>query len=103
MDDGTSQPESNSNLSDTPVSSNTQEGSRKRKSSVKHSNNLAGKSRKVYKLSKELDKSLQESPGISGVCSSCASSLARIADGFKQLMCQRTELKKRKKSLPAQK
>ena len=31
-----------------------------------------GKSRKVYKLSKDLEKSLQESEGASGACSSCA-------------------------------
>ena len=81
MDD-TAQSESDSNLSvlsDTSMSSNSQEGSRKRKRRVRRSNYLAGKCRKVYKLSKGLDKSLQESPGISGVCSSCASSLALFA------------------------
>ena len=70
---------------------------------MRHSNYLAGRNRKVYKLSKDLDKSLQESPGVPGVCLSCACSLARIADGFKQLKHQRTELKKRKRSLPTPK
>ena len=36
---------------------------------------------------------------MSGVCSSCASSLTRIADGFQQLTHRGTELKKRKRSL----
>ena len=81
MDD-TSQTESDSNLSvtlETSVSSNTQKGCRKRKISVNRSNYIAGMSRKVCKLSKELDKFLQESPGINGVCSSCVSNIAHIA------------------------
>ena len=67
---------------------------------VKRSNYLKGKCRKVYKLNEMLDQSLQESDAsMSGVCSSCASSLTRIADGFQQLTHRGTELKKRKRSL----
>lgn len=103
MNATTSQESSSESSSESSVSSDSPMGSRKRRRTVRRSNYLAGKSRKVYKLSKDLDKSLQESPGVSGVCSSCACSLARIGDGFKQLKHQRTELKKRKRSLPTPK
>ena len=83
--------------------SESEQSASKRKRRAKRENYLAGKSRKVYKLSKDLEKSLEESEGASGACSSCASSLARIADGFKQLKQQGSELRKRKKSLPTPK
>ena len=81
--DSTSQTSSPESDSESSMSSDTQEGTntRKHRRCVKHSNYLQGKCRKVYKLNKELDQSLQESHvSMSGVCSSCASSLARIAD-----------------------
>ena len=39
---------------------------------------------------------LLERAGASGVCPSCASSLSRIADGFKQLKQQGSELRKKR-------
>ena len=61
-------------------------GTRKRRRHVKGSNYLQRKCRKVYKLNKALDQSLQESDvGMSGVYSSCVSTLTCIADGFKHL------------------
>ena len=53
--------------------SESEQSASKRKRHAKWENYLAGKSRKVYKLSKDLEKSLEESEGASGVCSSCAS------------------------------
>ena len=65
---------------------------------MKRSNYLQGKCRKVYKLNESLDQSILESDiSIRGMCSSCVSSLAQIADGFKQLKHHGTELKKRGK------
>ena len=70
MDDSN---DSSSTLESDSDSAVSPESTRKRKRSVKRSTYLAGKSRKVYKLNKELVKSLEDSPGINGVCSSCAS------------------------------
>ena len=87
--------------SESSFSSDAGEGSgtRKRRRCVKRSNYLQGKCRKVYKLNQDLDQSLQESSvSISGVWSFCVSSLASIADGFKQLKHHGIELKKKKKS-----
>ena len=72
-------------------------GTRKRRRHVRRSNYLQGNCRKVYKLNESLDQSLLECDiTIRGVCSSCVSSLAQIADGFKQLKHHGTELKKKK-------
>jgi len=97
MDDSTSH--SSESGSDSEPS-DTQLGARKRKRHVQRAKYLAGKSRKAYKVSQNLGKSLQETEGVSGICSLCVSSLTHIADGFKQLKHQGCELKKRKKSLP---
>ena len=79
-------------------------GTRKHRRRVKKSNYLQGKCRKVYKLNKGLNKSLQDSPvSISGVCTSCSPSLQQISDGFKELKHRGSELKKRKSSLPTTK
>ena len=61
---------------------------------------LSGGSRKTYKISRDLDESLETSPQLPGVCSCRASALAQVAEGFKQLRHHGTELKKRKRSLP---
>ena len=69
-------------------------GTRKRRRRVKKSNYLQGKCRKVYKLNKGLNKSLQDSPvSISGVCTSCSPSLQQISDGFEELKHRGSELK----------
>lgn len=95
---------SDSSLSESAGTSSTHPESRKRRRHVRRSKYLEGKSRKVYHIKKGLDESLQDSDiSITGVCSSCASSLAEISDGFKQLKHRGAQLKKRKSSLPSPK
>lgn len=99
-DNSSSESESSSSSTDPGKETNT----RKRRRRVNRSNYLQGKCRKAYRLKRGLNQSLQDSPvSISGVCSSCAPSLAQISDGFKELKHRGSELKKRKSSLPAPK
>ena len=103
---------SSSSLDSTPNSSDVdssttsessegeQDGVREQCRIAKRKRYLSGQSRKAYKIRKDLDESLQTSPILPGVCSRCASALARISEGFKQLRHHGTELKKRKRSLP---
>lgn len=74
---------------------------RKKIRMTRYSNYISGSGRSVYKVrSKDLETSLQLSPSLEGVCSTCTSGLAGIAVGFIQLRQQGTELKKRKAKLP---
>ena len=75
-----SEDDSQSSDSSTESSDHGTVGARKRKRKVKISNYLQGKCRKVYKLSDDLETSLQESPNQVGVCSNCEPSLARFAE-----------------------
>ena len=93
-----SNPDNSSSERESSSSSSTDPGketnTRKRRRCVNRSNYLQGKCRKAYRLKRGLNQSLQDSPvSISGVCSSCAPSLAQISDGFKELKHRGSELK----------
>ena len=88
-----------SDLDSEASSEHPQEGVRQQGRAAKRKRYFSGKSRKVYQLRRELDKSL-DSTMLPGVRSSCAPALEQIAEGFKQLKHHGTELKKRKCRLP---
>ena len=68
---------------------------RKKRRLSRYENYIKGTARGVYKLrSQDLEKAMDSSPTLEGICSICASGLAKIASGFAQLKHQGTELKK---------
>ena len=72
---------------------------RKRKLDDKQKRYKEGRSRKAYKIQKDLSDSFEKSD-IPGVCDVCAPALKQIKETFKVLKHQGTELKKRSNRLP---
>ena len=54
---------------------------------------LKGKSRKIYRMSKDLSEPHEEASSIPGVCSTCIAPLSRVFEGFRRLKQQGSDLK----------